>query len=183
MSVGRTSKKFNQNIYLIGFMGAGKSTVGRILSRKLHRQFLDTDALIEKKLNKSVANIFLEKGEPFFREIESEIVQEVALSDSKVIALGGGAILCRENWQRIRNSGVTVYLKWDIKHLIPRIIGDKSRPLVREMAGSPLKREMEKLLLERAAFYENADITLKCENSLPPEQIADRIIRALQETR
>lgn len=183
MKVGKKILNSKQNIYLIGFMGAGKSTVGKILAKKLRRKFFDTDALVEKKLNKSITNIFQEKGESYFREIEAEIVKEVALIDNRVVALGGGAIMRRENWEGITKSGMTVYLKWDITSLIPRIVGDTSRPLVKEGVGPLVNNEIEKLLQEREPFYENADIILRCKNDLEPEHIADQIIQSIQELR
>ncbi|MFQ6112509.1 MAG: shikimate kinase [bacterium] len=183
MSVGKKLQELDHNIYLVGFMGAGKSTVGKILAKKLRARFFDTDALIEMKLNKSISNIFAEKGEPCFREIEAEIVKEVASSNNAVIALGGGAVIRQENWERIKKSGITIYLKWDIKSLIPRIQGDTSRPLAQEKTGSPVNYEIEKLLLEREPFYEKADMILNCQHDLQPEQIADKIIHSLQEVR
>ncbi|MFQ5824243.1 MAG: shikimate kinase [bacterium] len=181
MKTGKNSLTPDQNIYLIGFMGAGKSTVGKILAKKLNREFFDTDFIIEKKIGTSISQIFLLKGESFFRNIESTVVKEVAKNTGAVIALGGGAILSQANWEIIKNSGITIYLKWDIQLLLPRILTDKTRPLVNNTLNNSGRTEIEEMLVQREPFYKRADVILECKKYTKPSHIADQILIAIQE--
>lgn len=180
MISGRRTPKYEKNIYLIGFMGAGKSTIGELLAKKLNRKFFDTDDLIIKELGISISQIFLERGELYFRDFESNMIKNVAKNIQAVIALGGGAILRQENWKVIKSSGVSIYLKWNIQTLLARILGDQERPLVKQKIGPSGKNEIERLLVEREPFYERADIILDCDK-MEPAQIVNKIISALQE--
>ncbi|MFQ5706783.1 MAG: shikimate kinase [bacterium] len=183
MSAGRTAIG-DRNIFLIGFMGAGKTTIGRVLAQKLSRTFVDTDALIEEKAGKSIPEIFTERGEGYFRDLESEVIEAVAASQNYVVALGGGTVLRDANWQKIRRSGATVYLKWKLPTLLPRIVNDRNRPLLRVGSGVDSNLEkIERLFLQRSPLYERAEIVLNCQNNLEPAIVADKIVeRLLQKT-
>jgi len=178
MSAGKGTWR-SRNLYLIGFMGAGKSIVGRILAEKLSRSFLDTDRMIENKVGRTIAKIFQERGEEYFREIETEIVARASATHQAVVALGGGAILNARNREAIKQSGVAIYLKWEFAQLWPRLLNDRSRPLSVDL--KPI--EVEKLFNQRKHFYEQADFVIACHEPETPEQIAQKILRSLEGSR
>ncbi len=157
-------------------MGAGKSIVGKILAEKLSRPFLDTDRMIEDKVGRTITQIFQERGEEYFREVECEVVARAAAMPQAVVALGGGAILNVRNREAIKQSGVAIYLKWGFAQLWPRLLNDRSRPLVVHLK----QVEVEKLFNQRKRFYEHADFIIACHGDETPEQIAQKILRSLE---
>ena len=118
-------------IYLVGMMGSGKSTVGRLLAETLQYRFFDTDDVIEKSLGATVSQIFEENGEEVFRDIETKVLQELSQYARSVISTGGGAVLSRENWGNMRH-GIVVWLSGKPETLASRIQGKEkdSRPLL-----------------------------------------------------
>ena len=137
------------NIVFVGMPGCGKSTVGKILAASLGKGFVDTDMLVEQKAGKSIPDIFRDEGEVVFRALESGVIAAVGKQGGQVIATGGGAVLSRENVDNLRQNGIVVYLKRDIKEL--------------PVEGRPLsqKESLEAMLERRRAFYEAAaDITV-----------------------
>lgn len=169
------------NIYLIGFMGAGKSTIGKMLAQKLNRDFFDTDTLIEQKTGKTISDIFLRHGETHFRNLESETIAEIAAKNGAVVALGGGAVLRDDNWKKLKSSGVSVYLKWEVASLVTRIMEDESRPLLEPLAGKDREAEIKRLLRSRISLYEKADIVLDCQPDMIPAEVAERLSQILRE--
>ncbi|HAF69749.1 MAG: 3-dehydroquinate synthase [Acetothermia bacterium 64_32] len=167
------------NIYLIGFMGAGKSVVGRRLSARLGRPFCDTDELVVEKAGLPIPEIFSRLGEAAFRLLEAEAVREVAGKDGLVVALGGGAPLREENWGLIRKSGVTVYLKEAPEVLFARLSGDAGRPLLSGTEGEARLRRIKVLLEAREPRYLEADLVISCRGR-PPEEIAAEIEERLR---
>lgn len=167
------------NIYLIGFMGAGKSVVGRRLSSTLGCPFCDTDELVVKKAGLPIPQIFSLLGEDTFRRLEAEAVREVAEKDGLVVALGGGAPLREENWGLIRKSGVTVYLKEVPEVLFARLSEDTGRPLLSGAEGEARLRRIRGLLAEREPRYLEADLVVDCRGR-PPEEIAAEIEERLR---
>lgn len=132
------------NIVLCGFMGCGKSTVGKILAQRLNYTFVDTDSLIENKENMSVSAIFSEKGEQYFRSAESKVAEELSAKDSLVIATGGGMMLCEENAENLNKTGLTFWLRVTPKTVIERLKNDTSRPLLqRDDKETAIKELME----------------------------------------
>src|SRR5690349_9770471 len=123
-----------KNIYLTGFMGSGKSTIGQILAAKLNRRFLDTDALIEARTGKPIKTLFKSKGETYFRALESQVLRELSQKDNLVVSLGGGAILAPQNRDILR-LGEWVFLHVPMSVIKNRLKNDKSRPLL--VKGSP----------------------------------------------
>ncbi|MFQ5770133.1 MAG: shikimate kinase [bacterium] len=176
MNVGKANLNTNKNIYLIGFMAAGKSTVGKILANKLQRQFLDTDELIEHKTGQSIPEIFQTKGETYFRQVESEIVQSVAKNRDSVIAVGGGAVLSQNNWRLITQTGCTIYLEWNLSLLLPRILHDHSRPVVSNKISVLNSAEITNLFNSRKTRYQQADYSIMCDNNMTPSEIALKIL-------
>jgi shikimate kinase len=153
-------------IFLIGFMGAGKSTAGRKLAKRLQFSFLDTDTCIEDQEGLSITRIFAEKGEEYFREAESRILKRVAgSSGDTVVSTGGGAPCYRDNMNLMNVSGVTVYLKLPPGILYQRLVGSyrKNRPLIRDKSPQELLEYITEKLNEREAYYNRSRIIVSAE--------------------
>jgi len=147
------------NIFLIGPMGAGKSTVGRQLARALGRDFFDSDKEIEKRTGVSISWIFEMEGEAGFRIREQKIIEELTLLNDIVLATGGGAILAEENRRALRSRGNVVYLSATADQLFRRTAKDKKRPLLQ--TDDP-KKQIEELLALRDPLYSSvADVELR----------------------
>jgi shikimate kinase len=140
-----------RNIILIGFMGAGKSTVGKLLSKKLGKKFLDTDEIVEKKMSLTISQIFEKYGEAYFRDIESQVVKEVSTVGNQVISLGGGAILRDENVRILKEKGVLIYLNVPLSELKKRLRGVQDRPLLKV---EDAEAQVEKIFTSRKKRYE-----------------------------
>ena len=145
-------------VVLTGFMGTGKSEVGKRLAKRLGRAFVDTDELVETRAGKSVAAIFRDDGESRFRTLEREAVADATARAGAVIALGGGAILDAENVARVRASGVLVCLTASADTILKRIGDVRRRPLLAK-GGDP-RANVERLLAERGDAYGAADLTV-----------------------
>ncbi len=140
----------NKHIYLCGFMGSGKSTIGRLLAEKLNRPFIDTDEEIEKTTNRSVAEIFRGHGEPEFRKFEKELIRKIsALQTPSVIALGGGSLMDGETLRIVKETGILIYLQCSADVLKQRL-KDTPRPLLKT-------ESIETLMEKRLKGYEWAD--------------------------
>ena len=121
----------HSNIFLVGMMGAGKTTVGRALATRMKREFVDTDRLLVDRTGVAVATVFEIEGEEGFRRRESAILREVCEHDERVVATGGGIVLAEENLQVMRESGTVVYLRARLESLWERTRHDSSRPLLK----------------------------------------------------
>jgi len=158
-------------------MGAGKSSVGKILAEKLNLDFYDTDKLIEESTKKSISEIFESEGEDYFREREEEIVKKVTSAVKEaVVALGGGTILRLTNWEQIKHSGMIIYLKWEPNLLLNRLAHDDSRPLIANISPESYQNELLKLLEVRKPLYAKADFIIDCSEDLSETQVADEIV-------
>ena len=148
------------NIALIGFMGSGKSTVGKRLARRLGREFIEIDRLIEQRANKSIENIFKDQGEVGFRDLEEEIIKEVSSSvHDVVIACGGGLVLRQVNIDRLRESSRIVYLGVETATLQDRLARSRKRPLLNRPDRESV---IEELHAARQPLYEAAaEITVR----------------------
>ncbi|HEX8524100.1 MAG TPA: shikimate kinase [Tepidisphaeraceae bacterium] len=170
------------SIVLIGYRGSGKSTIGKRLADKLWQPFFDTDEAIVAKAGKSIAEIFAQDGEPAFREIESQVIQEAAKLQEHVIAIGGGALLREENRRMLKDGGHRlIYLKCEPTTLHQRIQSDPntagSRPNLTALGGGVA--EIDKLLAEREPIYREAmDAELDVSN-LSPDEAVVYIVRLL----
>jgi shikimate kinase len=138
-------------IFLIGMMGSWKSTIGKKLAEKTNLSFIDIDDEIQLKLSKSIADIFRNDGEEYFRKIESEILLESTKAGSKIISTGGGIILIPGNRSLLKSKGYTVYLKASPEVLANRIRNIGKRPLLN--ANILLVTQLENILIERKSFY------------------------------
>jgi shikimate kinase len=144
-----------ENLYLSGFMGVGKSTIARVLAEKIGWAFVDTDHWIEQKTGKKVAQIFQESGEKAFRDLEKTAIEELSKSSRMVIALGGGVLNQKENLEKIKNSGTLIYLEASVDCLLDRLkTSYERRPLLRN--SSDLRKTIVELLDMRIPIYEQA---------------------------
>jgi shikimate kinase len=159
----------NSLIFLVGFMGSGKSTLGPILANTLGYDSYDIDKLIEKKAGKKIVDIFREDGEPAFRTLERETLQEAASFKRSIVSLGGGTITNETNFQIARTHGVLLYLKLSPEEIVQRVQHRNDRPMLRDEHGNQLKGEalrqrVGELLAAREPFYTRADIILSADN-------------------
>lgn len=155
-------------VYLIGFMGAGKTTVGKQLAERLNKNFVDLDVYITEKNEVSIKEIFAEQGEQAFRSMELEAVTYWKDTDA-VIATGGGIVESDEVLNLMKNQGTTVYLSAGFDDLFSRIKGDESRPLT---AGG--ETQLKKRFQSRTGRYQSADWIIDTENK-SPEQVTEEI--------
>ena len=164
------------NIILTGFMGTGKSAVGRKLAKKLDMEYLDTDELIEEREGSKIYHIFQKKGEPYFRKLEAAMVKEVSHLDRHVISTGGGVVLKDENIKALRRNGFIICLTANPEIILKRTERTQDRPLLDE--SDPGKR-IKELLRIRQAHYEKADFSVNTSN-LPLEEVVRKIEEVLR---
>lgn len=156
--------KQQNNIFLIGLMGTGKTTIGRQLSRRLKMPFYDSDKVIEKRTGADIPLIFEKEGEDGFRKRESSIIDELTQKSNIILATGGGAILNAENREHLKQRGTVFYLKSSLKTLVERTSKDKNRPLLH--TDEPAEVILQRLLEQRGPLYEEtADFTIETANS------------------
>ena len=146
-----------KNICLIGLMGSGKSVIGKLLAKELRMKYYDSDKLIEKKLNKSINQIFLDHGESYFRNIEEDIVLSLLVKKNCVISLGGGSILSELTRKVLFINSFSVYLKVDIEILYERLKKSKKRPLIN---NKNIKEKLIHLTQERNKYYRKANLII-----------------------
>jgi len=152
------------NIFLIGLMGTGKTTVGRQLSRKLKMEFYDSDRVIEERTGVDIPLIFDKEGEAGFRARETAIIDELTQKKNIVLATGGGAILNAENRNHLINRGTVFYLKSNLQTLVERTSKDKNRPLLQ--TAEPVEVTLKRLLEQRGPLYEEtADYVIETANN------------------
>jgi shikimate kinase len=164
------------NIYLIGMMGSGKSTIGPLLAKHLGYGFLDTDTTIEKLVGQSVSEIFQTVGETEFRQIETQVLAEVSAHLRLVVATGGGIAIVQENWNHL-HQGLVIWLDLPVEVLVERLQGDTTRPLLANSAD--LQSKLATMLAERRYRYSEADIQISIDQNLTTEEIIDRILAAI----
>lgn len=167
------------SIALIGFMGTGKTVVGKLLAEKLGKEFIELDALIEKKAGKSIPEIFRQDGEIRFRELEIEVTREVADKENAVIACGGGIVLNKINIDRLKRTCAIVCLTASPAVILKRTSGDKDgRPL---LAVTERVQQIKELMKFRRPFYErSAEITVNT-SRMNADSVAGKIIEILRE--
>ena len=161
-----------KNLVLLGMMGVGKTTLGKIVAKKQGLEFVDTDINIEEKCSMKITEIFKKKGEVFFRTEEEKEVLKSLKKNSCVIALGGGAFINKTVRNTILKNAVSIWLDIDLKILNKRIKWNKKRPLLNKINN---QKEINKLYFERKNIYKLANHRIDCDN-LSKENIADKII-------
>ncbi|MDJ0615668.1 MAG: shikimate kinase [Calothrix sp. MO_192.B10] len=160
------------NLYLIGMMGAGKTTVGQLIAKHLGYGFLDTDQVIVQAAGKSINQIFAEDGETAFRQLESKVLSEICAYTKLTIATGGGIIMNSLNWSYLHH-GLIVWLDAPVELLYQRLLNDTSRPLLQDT--DPLGK-LRSLLEQRQPLYAQADLRITLNEGETPEEIALRAI-------
>jgi shikimate kinase len=170
-------------IYLTGFMGSGKSTIGPILANTLGYAFADIDKVIELRTGKSVRKIFSEEGEKFFREIERQVLAELSVREHHVVSLGGGSIVDQMNFALVKNSGILVYLYSSQEHLLKRLQHKTDRPTLTDSEGEQLPIEqlrdrVTKLYEARAPIYSRAHLTVHTDEQKVGKSV-DEIVKKI----
>ena len=156
-----------KNIYLIGMMGSGKTTVARELATLMQMPFIDLDIELETKTGKRIALIFQEKGEPWFRDLETEILVSLKADTFAVFATGGGVVLARQNRDWMRDCGTVVFLDTSLEILWERVSKEKGRPLLEDFDP---KRKLMSILVTRQPLYEEcAHIQVRTDGKSPKE--------------
>ncbi|MEM6619480.1 MAG: shikimate kinase [Pseudomonadota bacterium] len=170
--------RLKKTVALVGLMGAGKTSVGQIVARRLRAPFLDSDREIEEAAAMTVAEIFARDGEPFFRAREAEVLTRLMEGPPAVLSTGGGAYLSAENRATIAARGVAVWLRADLELLWSRVRHKSTRPLL--MTGDP-KDTLARLHRERTPAYAQAQIVVDGAPHLSLDQMASRVIEALDD--
>lgn len=160
------------NIFLIGMMGTGKTTVGKLLAQELGYRFFDTDVLIEQVTQQPIEKIFTSIGEENFRQIESQVLMEVAACTKSVIATGGGIILRSQNWSHLRH-GLIIWLDASVELLTARLANDYTRPLLQK---TDLTSRLNSLLEQRRSLYAQGDLRIFINENDTPEMLISRIL-------
>lgn len=162
-----------KNIVLTGFMGTGKTTVGQLLAEELHRPFIDTDQLIEEKLDAKINEIFKKIGEPKFRDFETQTIALLSNLEDYVISCGGGAVVNPANVSNLNKNGIIINLYASPNHILKRLDEVDSRPLIKQMLN-PFDG-IKKLLAQRQKAYEQCAFAINTDN-LTPEQVVKKIL-------
>jgi shikimate kinase len=167
-----------RNIFLVGPMGAGKSTIGRQLAQQLNMEFFDSDQEIERRTGADVGWVFDVEGEAGFRDREEKIINELTEKQGIVLATGGGSVKSRETRNRLSARGVVVYLETTIEKQLARTQRDKKRPLLQ--VDEPPREVLEALADERNPLYEEiADVTIRTDDQ-SAKVVANQIINMLE---
>ena len=165
------------NIFLVGMMGAGKTTLGKALAQRLRREFVDTDRVLVERTGVPVATVFEIEGEEGFRRRESGVIAELAEHDDRVIATGGGAVLAEENRRVMREAGTVVYLRARVESLWERTRHDTTRPL---LATRDPRGTLAQILEAREPFYREAAHVTVDTGSQSASTLVNRVVAALR---
>nr|WP_294861908.1 shikimate kinase [uncultured Fluviicola sp.] len=172
-------KDKEQHIFLIGFMGSGKSTVGELLAERLNLPFIDSDKVIEKLEGRSITDIFSTDGEVAFREMEMNFLKRLKSTEPAVIAVGGGLPTLKGALELMHESGLVIYLNTSLLTLIKRLKNEKQlRPLLKELNDSEFHPFVEDLLSQRVHFYKQAKLIMPNERNSPIE-LVEKLIKEL----
>ena len=178
--VPRLAQRMSLNIYLVGFMGTGKTAVGKNVARHLNRRFVDLDSIIEKKEKRPINEIFAQDGEPYFRKVEKQILKETSgLKKDLVVSCGGGIVLDKENIRIMKETGVMICLSARPEVIIARTRKYKHRPLLN--VENPEKR-IKELLDFRAPFYAQADYTIDT-SDITVSEVVDKVLEYVRAKR
>ena len=151
----------NKSLVLTGMMGVGKSTIGRLIAKRLKIKFIDVDKVIEKKEKKTIKRIFEDNGEKYFRKLEEKTTLKILKNNRSVIALGGGAFINKEIRQKVLSSCLSVWLKVDLDKLIKRYNKNDRRPLLDK---KKLNTDVKRIYHSRKKIYSLANFKINCDN-------------------
>jgi len=170
-----------QKFFLIGYMGSGKTTVGKQLAKKLNLQFIDMDLFIENRYHKSISAIFEEKGEAGFREIERKALSEIIDFENVVISTGGGLPCFFDNMDVMNQAGTTIYLKVNVEELAKRLrTGKQQRPLIKEKNAEEMKDFIAVNLEKREKFYNKANFIFETDAPFSSENFKVKIEQLIE---
>jgi shikimate kinase len=163
-----------KNIYLVGFMGSGKSTVGKILAEKLNMNFIDIDKLIEEKEGMKIKDIFEQKGESYFRELERKQIEAIVNQEGLVVSTGGGLGANLDNMNLMKKNGDVVWLDVSLNTVLDRLKNDQDRPLLKQPT-----EKIRQLFEERKNVYRLANIRINADKKTP-SQIVEEILTKIK---
>lgn len=169
-------------LFLVGYMGCGKSTLARKLGRRLSLAFADTDTLVEQREGASVADIFYYEGEESFRVAERAVLDEAIAGGVGVISTGGGLPSWHDNMEHLNTVGMTIYLRRPAEQIARRMspYGRQKRPRLRGLSDEELLGFMQRDMAEREQFYSRAQLTIDC-TSVTDEELVERILEYLKD--
>ena len=167
----------HSNIFLVGMMGAGKTTVGRALAVRMKREFVDTDRVLVERTGVAVATVFEIEGEEGFRKRESAVLREVCEQDGRVVATGGGIVLAEENRLAMREAGTVIYLRARLESLWERVRHDSTRPL---LATPDPRARLAELLAQREPLYREAAHVVVESGPQSASTLVNRVLAALR---
>lgn len=162
-------------IFLLGFMGSGKSTIGRALAKLSGTSFIDLDHHIEEQEGRSITEIFTNSGEAVFRQLETNYLKKlIGQDDNCIVSLGGGTPCFNENMKLINSSGTSVYLKTGVDELFSRLVGQKDhRPLLAGKSDDELRTFIKQKIAEREPFYNRSNIIFLTDGGRGAAQLHD----------
>ena len=166
-----TTRRSIRNVALIGFMGSGKTTVGRALAELLTFQFVDTDEVIESRAHKRIADIFEQDGEPAFRDLEAQVVAELAGGHDQMISTGGGLPMIQSNLDSLKSHALVVCLWASAEQIFERVKNQSHRPLLN--TPDPMS-QIRELLERRTPYYKQADVLVGTEGR-PVREVAQQV--------
>ena len=153
-------------IYLVGFMGSGKSTLGQRIAVAFHVSCFDTDSVIEAQAGMPITEIFDSRGEDFFRHLEADVLRQSAFYDKSIIPTGGGLPCYNDNMSWMKEKGITMYLDWPEDIIIRQLMKERSsRPLLAHLAEGDVKSKVKELLAVRRPVYEQAAVTIEMQGN------------------
>ncbi len=163
----------NKSLVLTGMMGVGKSTIGRLVAKRLKVKFIDVDKIIEKNQKKSIKRIFEDNGESYFRKIEEKITLKILNNSKSVIALGGGAFINNAIREKVLSSCISVWLKVDLDKLKKRYVKNDRRPLLNKKR---LNADVKKIYQSRKKIYGLSNFKINCDN-IDKTKIVQKILK------
>jgi len=163
-----------KNIYLVGFMGSGKSTVGKILAEKLNMNFIDIDKLIEEKEGMKIKDIFEQKGESYFRELERKQIEAIVNQEGVIVSTGGGLGANLDNMNLMKKNGDVIWLDVSLNTVLDRLKNDQDRPLLKQPT-----EKIKQLFEERKNIYRLANIRINADKKTP-SQIVEEILTKIK---
>ena len=161
----------NKNLVFLGMMGSGKTTLGKIVSKKLSMNFVDVDYEIEIKEGIKISDLFKEKGETFFRKLEEQTTLESLKKTNSIISLGGGAFINKKIQNEVLKNHISIWLKWNNKSLINRIKNNQKRPITIQLNN----KDLDRLINKRSVSYAKARYKIECDR-LSKMEITKKVI-------